>query len=245
MPFRVSLIVVVTSLLGGGSLLLLGLFLFFGPFQMVDFKLGIPATLGLDAALCLAFIFQHSTMIRKSFRHHLERFIPLHYHGVFYTLASGSILIIMLIFWQDSGLVLVNFEGGLYWALIFIFFAGISVFILGGRALKSFDAFGIRLMLTRLADRPERTVPLSIKGPYRWVRHPLYFSTLVLIWSCPVVTADRLLFNIIFTLWIVIGTKLEERDLVTEFGSAYREYQRKVPMLIPWKFHLWFGTSGK
>jgi protein-S-isoprenylcysteine O-methyltransferase Ste14 len=32
---------------------------------------------------------------------------------------------------------------------------------------------------------------------------------------------------------MVVGTVLEERDLVAAFGDAYREYQRKVPMLIP------------
>jgi protein-S-isoprenylcysteine O-methyltransferase Ste14 len=31
----------------------------------------------------------------------------------------------------------------------------------------------------------------------------------------------------------VIGSYLEEIDLVVEFGDAYREYQKRVPMLIP------------
>jgi protein-S-isoprenylcysteine O-methyltransferase Ste14 len=67
------------------------------------------------------------------------------------------------------------------------------------------------------------------------VRHPLYFFTLVLIWSSPDITLDRLLFNVLFTGWIVMGTRLEERDLVAEFGEHYRAYQRYVPMLIPYK----------
>ena len=57
----------------------------------------------------------------------------------------------------------------------------------------------------------------------------------MLIWSSPDLTLDRLLFNVLFTTWIVIGTLLEERDLVAEFNEAYRDYQRNVPMLIPWK----------
>ena len=57
---------------------------------------------------------------------------------------------------------------------------------------------------------------------------------LVLLWACPDVTADRLLLNGLFTGWIVVGSRLEERDLVREFGDAYRDYQRKVPMLLPW-----------
>jgi protein-S-isoprenylcysteine O-methyltransferase Ste14 len=67
------------------------------------------------------------------------------------------------------------------------------------------------------------------------VRHPLYFFTLVMIWTSPDITLDRLLFNVLFTGWIVVGTRLEERDLVAEFGEHYSVYQRHVPMLIPYK----------
>jgi protein-S-isoprenylcysteine O-methyltransferase Ste14 len=72
-----------------------------------------------------------------------------------------------------------------------------------------------------------------VKGPYRWVRHPLYLFMTLMIWSCPDLTADRLLFNGLWTVWIVIGSILEERDLVLEFGDVYREYQQTVPMFIP------------
>jgi protein-S-isoprenylcysteine O-methyltransferase Ste14 len=67
------------------------------------------------------------------------------------------------------------------------------------------------------------------------VRHPLYFFSLIMFWSCPGLTADRLLFNLMWTTWIIAGTVLEERDLLREFGDGYREYQKKVPMLIPYK----------
>jgi methanethiol S-methyltransferase len=49
------------------------------------------------------------------------------------------------------------------------------------------------------------------------------------------VTADRLLFNVLWTGWIWIGAILEERDLVREFGDVYQRYQKAVPMLVPWR----------
>lgn len=79
-----------------------------------------------------------------------------------------------------------------------------------------------------------RSRPSSSSAAHRYVRHPLYLFVLILIWSAPQMTADRLLFNILWTAWIVIGARLEERDLVGEFGDAYRDYQRRVPMLLPW-----------
>lgn len=41
------------------------------------------------------------------------------------------------------------------------------------------------------------------------------------------------LFNVLWTAWIIVGTRLEERDLVADFGPTYREFQASVPMLIP------------
>jgi len=63
----------------------------------------------------------------------------------------------------------------------------------------------------------------------------LYFVVLLMIWSYPVLTVDRLLFNMLWTVWIVIGAVLEERDLTADFGNDYREYQRDAPMLLPTK----------
>jgi len=37
---------------------------------------------------------------------------------------------------------------------------------------------------------------------------------------------------------MAIGSVLEERKLVREFGEEYRAYQRQVPMLVPWKWLL-------
>jgi len=59
---------------------------------------------------------------------------------------------------------------------------------------------------------------------------------LVLIWSGPDVSSDRLLFNVLWTLWVVLGSYLEEKDLVAAFGEKYRHYQKTVPMLLPWRF---------
>jgi len=76
-------------------------------------------------------------------------------------------------------------------------------------------------------------MPFTLRGPYRWVRHPLYLFSLVFFWSFPDLTADRLLFNVLWTAWVFLGTVLEERDLVELFGQTYREYQRDVPMILP------------
>ena len=38
----------------------------------------------------------------------------------------------------------------------------------------------------------------------------------------------------LITAYILIAIQLEERDLVAMYGDTYRDYQRRVPMLLPW-----------
>jgi protein-S-isoprenylcysteine O-methyltransferase Ste14 len=56
-----------------------------------------------------------------------------------------------------------------------------------------------------------------------------------MIWSYPEMTTDRLMFAVAWTIWVTLGTILEEKDLVRELGKEYVEYQANVPMLIPYK----------
>lgn len=56
----------------------------------------------------------------------------------------------------------------------------------------------------------------------------------------PATCSDRLLFNVLWTSWIVLGSYPEERNLVAEFGERYQAYQQTVPMLLPWR-----GKTGR
>jgi len=229
------LVVALTNIVGWGAILAIWAFFFLGSFNLVDLPLDTIPALGWDALLCLAFFVQHSGMIRKGFRRRLERVVPSHYHGPVYTIASGVVLLVLLVFWQESPWVLVTVEGGLRWLMRGVFVLSIAGMAWGVLALRSFDTFGVVPVRARLRGRPVRPTPFVIRGPYRWVRHPLYLCCLIFIWSCPDLTADRLLFNVLWTIWIVVGTLLEERDLAADFGESHRAYQRQVPMLIPYR----------
>ena len=236
-PSTVAAYLTVTAaqVIGGVSLLLLGVFLFRGPFHFVDLRLSTPAALLLDGFLCLAFSVQHSGMVRQSFHQRLEAVVPGHYHRAVYAITSGSVLLAMLVLWQGATPNLVGLDGAGRWLLRGLAVAAIFGFVWSIRALGSFDVFGVRPVMARLRGKELKDMPLTIRGPYKWVRHPLYTCVLLLLWSSPDLAADRLLLNIIWTVWVVLGTVLEERDLVSHFGESYRKYQRDVPMLIPWR----------
>lgn len=200
------------------------------------FRTGWPdsAVLLWDAALSLAFFLQHSGMVRRPFRARLARTVPPRYHGALYSIASGVVLILVVFLWQRSEIYLLVLRGLPLFILRALSASAVAGFLWGSYALRGFDPLGLGPIRAHLRGRPYRPATFVVKGPYRWVRHPFYSCVIVLIWSSPDLTADRLLFNVLWTAWICAGAVLEERDLVAEFGEAYREYRRKVPMLIPW-----------
>jgi len=220
-------------ILGGMSLLVFMIFLFVGSLNLFDMRLGESEILWLDAGLSLLFFIQHSGMIRKPFHRWLARLVPEEYAGAIYTIASGIVLLLVILLWQTSSQTIIAPSGLLRWSLRAVSLLCLLGFYWGVKALRFFDPLGLRPILNRLRGRNPMPMPITVAGPYRWVRHPLYLFMILMIWSCPDLTRDRLLFNLLWTAWIVIGSYLEEIDLTVEFGNAYREYQKRVPMLVP------------
>ena len=80
---------------------------------------------------------------------------------------------------------------------------------------------------------PNPPPTLCLKGPYRYCRHPVYLASIGTLWIGPVMTAGRLEFALLVTIYVLIGTWFEERDTGKEIGEAYDLYQANVPMWIP------------
>jgi protein-S-isoprenylcysteine O-methyltransferase Ste14 len=209
------------------------LFLYVGPLELVDIGLAEDRVLWLDACLCLAFFVQHSVMIRKSFRQRLARFLPEEYEAAFYAIVSGVVLMALIVLWQQSAYTILAAKGIVRLLLRGVFFLSLVGFAWSLYALGVFDPCGILPILDHIRGIKRPPLPLTVRGPYRWVRHPLYILMILMVWSYPDLTVDRLLFNVLFTAWMIIGAVLEERDLVASFGQAYVDYKTSVPMLIP------------
>jgi hypothetical protein len=224
--------IALAALLGIGSIVLLVM----GEIsRVVRFGWSETNTLLWDTFLSFLFFIQHSGMVRKSFRARLGATVAPIYHGAIYTIASGIALIVVVLFWQKSGITFFVLEGTPRLIASVCSILAIGVFALSAYSLRTFDPLGIGPLRARLRSVDFQPGPFVVRGPYRWVRHPLYSCILVLFWATPDVTADRLLFNVLWTGWIWVGALLEERGLAQEFGDAYRRYQKAVPMLIPWR----------
>ena len=76
-------------------------------------------------------------------------------------------------------------------------------------------------------------------GPFRWVRHPTYFSMMLELLGLGLImnaTYTGMVVAVIFVPTLALRLKLEEAALVAKFGEAYRTYQRRTPALFPYKW---------
>ncbi len=87
------------------------------------------------------------------------------------------------------------------------------------------------------AMKKEEEKRLISDGIYETVRHPFYLGSLFMIWGLWLLfnSSYYLVFALLSTMYVFIGSKLEEAKLIRQFGTAYREYIAEVPMLIPSK----------
>lgn len=215
------------------SLLAFTVFLYTGPWHTPVLYSDTRAILAFDLFLSAIFFAQHSGMIRQSFQKGFGRLAPACYHGAAFSIASGICLYGVVFFWQTSETSLVTVSEPLRSGMRALFLIALGGIIWSNLVLHSFDIFGLRAIRYHLRGLPQPVTLFTEQGPYRWVRHPQYFCILVMIWSHPDLSADRLLFNILWSTWIAVGSVLEERDLIATIGHQYREYQSRVPMLIP------------
>ena len=76
---------------------------------------------------------------------------------------------------------------------------------------------------------------LVTHGPYRWVRHPFYVTTALVMVSVTLLTANWLIgLGCLLTLaMLAIRTPKEERMLVERFGQPYVDYIDRTGRFVP------------
>ena len=99
--------------------------------------------------------------------------------------------------------------------------------------INHFDLFGVRQVTLFLQGREYAPAHYVERFFYRYVRHPLMLGFLVAFWAAPEMSQGRLLFAGMTTAYVLVALHIEERDLVKSHGDSYRNYQSRVPMLLP------------
>jgi steroid 5-alpha reductase family enzyme len=143
------------------------------------------------------------------------------------------LLIGLFVHWQPIGGVIWNVEDPAGRAAIYGLFAfGWGLVLVSTFLINHFDLFGLRQVWLYLVGREYRPLRFATPGPYKLVRHPLYVGWLFAFWATPTMTVAHLVFAVLCTGYILIAIRFEERDLI-DTHPEYRDYRKRVPMLIP------------
>ena len=183
---------------------------------------------------CLLYGGLHSLLAARSVRQRVSAWLGprgQRFYRLAYNLVAG--LTALPLFWlavrlPDAPLYAIPFPWlGLTLLAQFLGLLGLGLAVsqTGAISFMGLDAF--------VPARPAPPAQLVTTGLYRWVRHPIYTCSLLVLWPVPAMSWNLLALALGLTAYIFIGIYFEERKLLAEFGEAYAEYRRKTPMLIP------------
>ena len=187
----------------------------------------------VNLLLMSLFAIQHSVMARPGFKRWSAKFLPAACERSTYVLLSSLILLLLFWQWRPIPTVIWQTDGLLAWLLTSVHWLGWLIAFASTHMIDHFGLFGLRqaFSVLKAAELPNQ----SFKTPllYKIVRHPIMLGFLLAFWATPVMTSGHLLFALANTAYILVALQFEERDLIAEFGETYRQYRRRVPMLVP------------
>jgi protein-S-isoprenylcysteine O-methyltransferase Ste14 len=178
----------------------------------------------------------HSYLISIGFRNLMKRILKSYYafYRLFYVLIS--IVLLYPVFHYTNQLaseVIITYHPP--WSVVRYALLISSLLIFIKAFFFDYDSLsflGIRQLLNfnKKTINPEGVITKN--GLLGIVRHPMYFAVIIYLW-CQTFRLSDVVANAVLTAYVIIGTMLEERKLVLEFGDPYVQYQKEVPMLIP------------
>jgi len=176
-----------------------------------------------------------STRVKRAF----QRRFPRHYRGyrLTYNLLAGVLLIPPL--WLLAGYTgepLWRWPVPLNWLADLAALLAVAGFGWSLRYYDSGEFLGTRQLASSHLPVQDQA-PLTLSPLHRWVRHPWYFLGLVILWTREM-NAALLLTAVMLSLYLVIGSRLEDTKLIAIYGDAYRRYRDRVPGLlpVPWRY---------
>jgi protein-S-isoprenylcysteine O-methyltransferase Ste14 len=183
---------------------------------------------GIDVLLFTGFALHHSLFARMRLKTLVTRLAGPALERSVFTWTASLLFLAVCAWWQPVPGLVYRLDGPVRWLGYAVQAAGVLFTYFGSRALDVLDLAGIRhVQRARRGVSPGRP-PLVTSGVFAIVRHPLYFGWALLVFGAPTMTATRLVFAVVSTLYLALAIPLEERSLAASFGAEYAEYGARV-----------------
>ena len=189
----------------------------------------VPLSVGFVIYFALHSLFA-SLALKSLIARHWPGFMPA-YRLTYNILAVVLFLPLLWLMQQSHGPLLWQWQGG--WSVLTNCLAAIAL-ISFFWSLKYYDN-GVFLGWSQLKNRhqlPDDPGQFCISTQHRFVRHPWYCFGLVILWTRDIHLSQLISYGLI-SLYLLIGSRLEEHKLIELYGNAYKQYRKKVPGLLP------------
>ena len=214
--------------------------LYVGGFSVFNRSINDPQTLptleaiAINIALTIFFGIQHSIMARSWLKSFTTKFIPQASERSSYVLMSGFALFLITLFWQPIDGYLWKFDDGFgYYVMLALFIFGWTFSVVATFIINHFELFGLQQVYYHIKQKEPKEIPFSEKLFYKYIRHPIQFGVIIGLFFAPTMSYSHLLLAILFTIYIFIGLYFEEKTLEKELGDIYKDYKKRVGMMIP------------
>ena len=215
--------------------LALGYFAYF----FVTLVPGPPSQTPLAALVANVLLFglfaaHHSVMARSGAKRWLQRHLPPEIERATYVWVASVLFVVVCLLWRELPGMVYNTTGWVRWGGLGAQGIGVGIIALAVSTLDPLDLAGVRQAMRRTdgTNSNGQADTLHYRGPYRWVRHPIYLGWVLVVFGAPDMPSTRLAFACISTAYLVIAIPWEERSMAETFGDEYRHYQKNVPWRV-------------
>jgi len=187
----------------------------------------------VNAALVTLFGLQHSLMARPWFTSRWTRLVPDPIERSTYVLFASLSLAVLMWGWRPMPDGVWAVEGPVALVLWAVYLGGWLLMFAATNMIDGDDLMGLRQVRAYRDGREVEPIDFQTPSLYRYVRNPIMTGFLLAFWATPRMTVGHLAFASGMTVYVLVGVKLEERDLLVAFGDRYRQYMRDVPTFLP------------
>jgi protein-S-isoprenylcysteine O-methyltransferase Ste14 len=160
------------------------------------------------------------------------------YRLVFNLVALVTLIPVVVYGESIRGQVVFRWEGLMVIFQMLVLATSVLLFVAGARHYDRLQFLGLRQIRTGASPSVlTETGRLDMTGILGITRHPWYLGGILFMWvAYRSLDVSTLVTNIVLTIYLIVGTVLEERKLLMEYSEEYRRYQNRVSMLVPFKY---------